>query len=151
MFAQTRVHRSLSIDSMVCTLLIAHLGDIFMTFFLAGSNIRQTRVITPNTVACYDIPKTDLCTSLTFVLALNNGTDAAFCPIHNSSLGWSAFRSCIDRLESGPTPYIADNGSVCFSEALNETVFHFQCSTEPCRDSCFVRAVVSSHRIIIAG
>ena len=121
-----------------------------MIYYLASRD-RQTRVVAPNSTACYDIPTTQLCTSLTFVLALDNGIDSTFCPIHNSTLGWSAFRSCIDRLESGPKPYIFSNGSVCFIDPRNQTIFHFQCSTEPCSDSCFVRTIISSQRIIIAG
>lgn len=118
------------------------------------SKPRQTKVIAPHTsMTCYDIPETVFCTSLTFVLSLKY-SDPVFCPIHNSTIGWSVFKSCISRLEGTVIPFIHTNGSVCLdSPYVNETTLHFQCSTEPCRDgtACFIKTVVASHKIVLAG
>ncbi len=115
------------------------------------STKRQTRVVAPNSTECYSLPETDICSTLTFVLALNQGADSIFCPIRNSTIGSQLFRSCNGLPEADSSPTIPMNGRVCLNAVTNETTFHFQCITAPCSDSCLVMTTVSSHRIIIGG
>lgn len=125
-----------------------------MFSLFAASEYRETVVLAPNSTSCYDIPQTEICSiSIIFVLQSRELEVAAFCPIHNSSFGQFAFDSCIDGYDVDTEPYFS-NGAVCFRDKnsnIDGTTFHFLCSTAPCSDDCFVRTVLSSYIVMIAG
>lgn len=128
--------------------------------YVASEKI-ETRVLAPNSMTCFNFPETVKCIDggLNFVwLSAVDSAQSCICPIHNSSTGNRIFGQCI--AGCGPDdhfPHFNENGSICFSDlnsTLNETLFHFQCSTEPCtmaNSECFIRTILTSHRIIIQG
>ena len=76
------------------------------------------------------------------------------CRVHNSTDGRNAFETCACLRDADIVPWVAENGSICLSDlnfALNEMVVNFQCITNECAEECFVRTLISLHRIIVAG
>ena len=135
------------------------LRDANNNYFLLSivSERRETRVLAPNSTTCYDIPTTDICTTSLSLVWPQNLTSrvSCICPIYNSSSGRSVFERCGCLGNSNNiVPRFSENGSICFSDensSLNGTAVHFQCTTDPCLEDCFIITILSTHRIIISG
>ena len=121
------------------------------------SEKHETRVLTPNSTTCYDIPTTDFCSAgLSLVLPQSfDSKNSCFCPIYNSSEGRKIFESCGCLKDFKVVPHFSENGSICFSDqnfSLNDTTVYFQCATDPCvLEDCFIITILSTYRIMISG
>ena len=127
-----------------------------MYTLIIGHLILDTRVISPNSYACYDIPSPDMCsvTSLRFVW-LDTSTDTdCVCPVHNSSDGRAAFMACdcIRHSLSDIVPRLMENGSICVSTPLGRTVVYYVCTNDSCgTPDCYISTILESHIIILEG
>jgi hypothetical protein len=126
-----------------------------------ASPVLETRLTTSNTTVCYDIPSTDICPyGIRFLWPKINSNISCSCPVHNSSDGIMVFGDCVP-CESAITPLIMENGSICFSAPTTTIAVHFEClnnelciyeCNEQCTEGdCFIRNILASHRVIIAG
>lgn len=115
----------------------------------------ETRVILPNSTTCFDIPVTDVCTSsLSFVWPQNSTGIGCGCPVYNSTDGQTVFEKCACLKSSDVVPSFFVNGSICLTDrnsVLNKMVVTFQCTTNPCIGDCFIKTIISLHRIRITS
>lgn len=120
-------------------------------FSLLVSAALSTTVEAPNALVCYKIPR--VCSVNTrFIWSRGDPEHPCTCPVSEDFDG--PFTECVrDRCSDSDIIPQFSNGNICLFAIQNESLVHFECDDQyQCvYGQCFVRTLLASHKIILAG